>query len=168
MGGETGKKIKHQHAVTVTEWLEPQKPTVSGFKEKKTQKNTKPTKNNQNLNRHPGFLSAPAESSRRSPAKYHHLWEKHQWQTSRYGLRCSSVNSLFDLMPGTDQESNMNCFYKTLLILLRSRSITRKILKRTCQHYILVVWKFSSSIKKIPLRLRMWELVLLTICLTIC
>lgn len=53
--------------------------------------------------------------------------EKALKKEGKDGLQCSSVNSLFALMPGTDQESNMNCFYKTLLILLRSRSITRKI-----------------------------------------
>ena len=36
----------------------------------------------------------------------------------------------------------MNCFYKTLLTSLSSRSITRKILKRTRQRCLPAVWYF--------------------------
>lgn len=38
----------------------------------------------------------------------------------------SSVNSLFAQMAWKDQKSNMNCFHKTFLILLRSRTINRQ------------------------------------------
>lgn len=41
-------------------------------------------------------------------------------------LQNSSVNSLFAHMPWKDQKSNMNCFYKTFLILLRSSPINRQ------------------------------------------
>lgn len=58
-------------------------------------------------------------------------------------LQNSSVNSLFAHMPWKDQKGNMNCFYKTFLILLRSRPINRQTVKNMPTS--LSIWRINKQ-----------------------